>query len=63
MMNLITLTVAFTVALVLASVLCFAMSIAVMTNAKAMQWFMKRYMAAIEKSIGNLDDYMKGGEA
>lgn len=63
MMNLIMLTVAFTIGLVLASAVYFVIIIALMTNAKAMNWFIKRYMAAIEKSVENFENSMKGEDA
>lgn len=59
MMEFVVLTLSFTVAMVLASVLMTVALFALMCNAKVMTWLMKVYMNAIEKSMKNFDDEFK----
>lgn len=59
MMNFMMLTVSFTVAMVLASVLMTVVVFALMCNAKVMTWLMKVYMKALEKSMNNFEEELK----
>lgn len=55
MMNFIVMTLSFTVAMVLAGVIMTVAMFALMLNGKAVAWFMKVYLKAVEKSMNKLD--------
>lgn len=59
MMNFMVLTVSFTVAMVVASVVMTVAGFALMCNGKAMTWVMKIYMNALEKSMKNFEEDLK----
>lgn len=56
MMNFVVLTLSFTVAMLLASVIATVGLFALMGNGKFMTWFVKWYMKVLEKSVKNFED-------
>lgn len=53
--NVIVLTIAFTAAMLLASVIGTIAIVAIINSPKAMQWLFKYYVKQIEKACDNLD--------
>ena len=56
MMNFVVLTLSFTVAMLLASVIATVGLFALMGNGKIMAWLTKKYMKILEKSVKNFED-------
>jgi hypothetical protein len=56
MMNFLVMTMSFTVAMLLVSVIMTVAMFALMCNGKFMAWLMKVYMKAMEKSMKNFED-------
>ncbi len=64
MMNLIIMTISFTVAILLAGVIATAALLALMGNTKVIKWFTNYYMKQLEKLINNCEkDYDKEVDA